>query len=384
MGNCALVVIDGMISFLDLKALNAQYRRELIAAAERVIDSGWYIQGAELKAFENEFALYCGAKHCVGVGNGLDALTLTLRAWKELGKIRHGDEVIVPAHTYIATCLAVTESGLKPVLVEVDASTYNVGAGPIEAAITPRTKAIIAVHLYGQLAPMEEINALAQQHGLLVLEDAAQAHGAGIDGKRAGNWGDAAGFSFYPGKNLGALGDGGAVTTNDAELAAVVRALGNYGSERKYENRYKGVNSRLDELQAAMLRVKLEHLDAEIARRRDIARTYAMRIVHPAIRSPIPSNATLGSLESHVFHLYAVRTERRDALRAHLDERGVQTLIHYPIAIHKQHAYAGWDWPELSLSETLAAELLSLPISPVMSDEEVNAVIDACNAFPHD
>jgi dTDP-4-amino-4,6-dideoxygalactose transaminase len=278
----------------------------------------------------------------------------------------------------------VTESGLKPVLVEVDASTYNVGAGPIEAAITPRTKAIIAVHLYGQLAPMEEINALAQQHGLLVLEDAAQAHGAGIDGKRAGNWGDAAGFSFYPGKNLGALGDGGAVTTNDAELAAVVRALGNYGSERKYENRYKGVNSRLDELQAAMLRVKLEHLDAEIARRRDIARTYSTRIVHPAIRLPIPANATLGSLEPHVFHLYVVRTERRDALRAYLHERGVQTLIHYPIAIHKQHAYAGWDWPELSLSETLAAEVLSLPISPVMSDEEVNAVIDACNAFPHD
>lgn len=373
-----------MITFLDLKALNARYREELISAAERVIDSGWYILGAELDAFEAEFARYCGAGHCIGVGNGLDALTLTLRAWKEMGRLRDGDEVIVPAHTYIATCLAVTESGLEPVLVEPDAGSYNLCPDKIEAAITPRTKAIIAVHLYGQLAPMSEIMALAGRHGLLVLEDAAQAHGASTDGRKSGGWGDAAGFSFYPVKNLGALGDAGAVTTNDGELAKVVRALGNYGSERKYENTYQGVNSRLDEIQAALLRVKLGHLDEEIARRREIARAYAARIEHPGICSPIPRDATRASLESHVFHLYVIRTGLRDALQAHLNASGVQTQIHYPVPIHKQRAYSGWNAQKLPLAEALAAEVLSLPISPVMSDGEVDAVIEACNSFPHD
>jgi dTDP-4-amino-4,6-dideoxygalactose transaminase len=373
-----------MVPFLDLKALNARYRDELVAAARRVIDSGWYILGAELEALEAEFARYCGVEHCVGVGNGLDALTLTLRAWKEMGRLRDGDEVIVPSHTYIATCLAVTESGLQPVLVEPDAASYNLCPGKIEAAITPRTRAIIAVHLYGQLAPMPEITAVAQRHGLLLLEDAAQAHGASIGGRRAGNWGDAAGFSFYPGKNLGALGDAGAVTTNDGALAAIVRALGNYGSQRKYENAYQGVNSRLDEMQAALLRVKLGHLDEEVARRREIAQAYATRIHHPAISAPIPPDATPASLESHVFHLYVVRTGRRDALQAHLDASGVQTLIHYPIPIHKQRAYAAWNARALPLTEALAAEVLSLPISPVMSDDEVSQVIEACNAFPHD
>jgi dTDP-4-amino-4,6-dideoxygalactose transaminase len=373
-----------MIPFLDLKALNAQYREELIAAAGRVIDSGWYILGAELAAFEAEFARYCGAEHGIGVGNGLDALALTLRAWRELGRLHDGDEVIVPSHTYIATCLAVTGSGLQPVLVEPDPATYNLCPDKIEAAITPKTKAIIAVHLYGRLAPMPAIMAIAKSYGLLVLEDAAQAHGASLAGRKAGNWGDAAGFSFYPVKNLGALGDAGAVTTNDGALAEVVRALGNYGSHRKYENIYQGVNSRLDEIQAALLRVKLRHLEAEIARRREIAQAYAARIHHPAISSPIPRDAPRASLESHVFHLYVIRTELRDALQAHLHAAGVQTQIHYPIAMHKQQAYAEWNARQLPLTEALAAEVLSLPISPVMSDEEVDEVIEACNSFPHD
>lgn len=372
-----------MVPFLDLKKLNARYREELLAAAGRVIDSGWYILGAELEAFESEFAAYCGTRHCIGVGNGLDALTLTLRAWKETGRLSDGDEVIVPSHTYIATCLAVSESGLRPVLAEPDPGSYNICPRNIEAALTDRTRAVIPVHLYGRLAPMPEIMALAERHGLLVLEDAAQAHGATLDGKKAGAWGHAAGFSFYPGKNLGALGDAGAVTTDDDELAAAVRALGNYGSERKYENIYQGVNSRLDEIQAAMLRVKLRHLDAEAARRREIALAYAGRIDHPGIRPPIPADTSLRALQSHVFHLYVIRTERRAALQAHLDGTGVQTLIHYPIAIHKQQAYAAWNSEKLALTEALAAEVLSLPISPVMSDEEVDEVIAACNAFAH-
>lgn len=371
-----------MISFLDLKKVNASYREELISAAERVIDSGWYILGAELDAFESEFASYCDVKHCVGVGNGLDALALVLRAWKEMGRLKDGDEVIVPSHTYIATCLAVTDCGLQPVLVEPDASTYNICPRNIEAAVTSKTRAIIAVHLYGQLAPMREIMALAEKHGLLVLEDAAQSHGASLDSRRAGSFGHASGFSFYPGKNLGALGDAGAVTTNDGDLARIVRALGNYGSERKYENAYQGVNSRLDEIQAAMLRVKLKYLDAEAARRREIAGVYTSRISHPEISLPITKDAKQRALASHVFHLFVIRTPRRDALQAHLSERGVQTLVHYPIPIHRQRAYAAWNSTKLALTEALASEVLSLPISPVMSDEEVDEVIDACNAFP--
>jgi dTDP-4-amino-4,6-dideoxygalactose transaminase len=371
-----------MIPFLDLKKINESYREELITAATRVIDSGWYILGAEVDAFESEFASYCGVDHCIGVGNGLDALVLVLKAWKEMGHLRDGDQVIVPSHTYIATCLAVTDCGLEPVLVEPDASTYNICPRNIEAALTVKTRAIIAVHLYGQLAPMPEIMAQANKHSLLVLEDAAQSHGASLTGRKAGSFGHAAGFSFYPGKNLGALGDAGAVTTNDEELAKVVRALGNYGSDRKYENAFKGVNSRLDEIQAAMLRVKLKHLDAEADRRRVIACAYASRITHPDIRHPIVNNADPDALLSHVFHLFVIRTSRRDALQAHLSDCGVQTLIHYPIPIHKQSAYKEWNSTQLELAEALADEVLSLPISPVMSDAEVDKVIDACNTFP--
>ncbi len=372
-----------MIPFLDLKTINAQYRQDLIDAATRVIDSGWYIQGTELQTFESEFAAYCGTMHCIGVANGLDALTLTLRAWKELGKLKEGDEVIVPANTYIASVLAITENRLKPVLVEPDEHTYNLCPTKTIAAITANTKAILAVHLYGQLAPMPELMALADEHGLLVLEDSAQAHGAGINGKKAGSWGHASGFSFYPGKNLGALGDAGAVTTNDDELATTIRALGNYGSHKKYENLYQGVNSRLDEMQAAMLRVKLQHLDTETQRRKEIALAYAKGITHPALSQPITAHSTLTSLENHVFHLYVIRTAEREALQAHLANAGVQTLIHYPIPPHQQQAYAKCNARSYPLTEAMHQEVLSLPISPVMKQCQIEKIINYCNSFKY-
>ncbi len=370
-----------MILFLDLKEINAQYRDELVTAATRVIDSGWYIQGAEVQAFEEEFAAYCGTEHCIGLANGLDALTLTLRSWKELGRLNEGDEVIVPANTYIASILAITENRLKPILVEPDEATFNLCPEKTAAAITPRTKAIIAVHLYGQICPMPELMDLAKKHDLLILEDAAQAHGASIGGRKAGSWGHAAGFSFYPGKNLGALGDAGAVTTNDDELATTIRALGNYGSHKKYENLYRGVNSRLDEMQAAMLRIKLQHLDTETQRRKEIALAYAKGITHPALSQPIPANSELTTLENHVFHLYVTRTAERETLQAHLANSGVQTLIHYPIPPHQQRAYSQWREKTYPLTEAIHQQVLSLPISPVMTDEQVNAVIAACNSF---
>lgn len=370
-----------MIPFLDLKSINAQYRNQLIEAATRVIESGWYIQGQEVKAFEQEFADYCCTKHCIGVANGLDALILTLRAWKELGRLKEGDEVIVPANTYIASILAITENRLVPVLVEPDEATYNLCPIKAEAAITPKTRAILPVHLYGQLADMPAIMDIAERHNLLVLEDSAQAHGASLNGKKAGNWGHASGFSFYPGKNLGALGDAGAITTNDDELAQTLRALGNYGSHKKYENLYQGVNSRLDEMQAAMLRVKLKHLDADTHRRKEIALAYAKGISHPAISQPIPASSTMESLESHVFHLYVIRTAEREALQTHLANAGVQTLIHYPIPPHQQKAYAQWNAQSYPLTEAIHQQVLSLPISSVMTDEQVDAVIAACKRF---
>ena len=368
-----------MISFLDLKAINAQYRDELIAAATRVIDSGWYIQGTEVKAFEEEFGDYCGSKHCVGVANGLDALTLTLRAWKEMGKLKDGDEVIVPANTYIASILAITENRLKPVLVEPDEATFNLCPQKTAEAITPNTKAIVAVHLYGQISPMPELIKLADKHGLLVLEDAAQAHGASIDGRKAGSWGHAAGFSFYPGKNLGALGDAGAVTTDDEDLARTIRALGNYGSHKKYENLYQGVNSRLDEMQAAMLRVKLAYLDDEIAHRREVSEHYLGSIDNPSIQLPLVNERA-----SHVWHLFVVRSAKRDDLQSYLAEHGVQTLIHYPIPPHRQQAYAHLDLAQqpLPVADQIASEVLSLPMGPHLSMEKVQQVVKAIRRFP--
>lgn len=364
------------VPFLDLGGINARDRDELIAAFTRVLDSGWYILGREVEAFEREYATYCGAKHCIGVGNGLDALTLILHGYRELGWINSGDEVIVPANTYIATILAITENGLTPVLVEPDLAIYNLDPDRIEEKLTVRTRAILPVHLYGQTADMSAINTVARKHNLRVIEDCAQAHGARHAGRVAGKLGDAAGHSFFPSKNLGALGDGGAVTTDDDALAAVVRALRNYGSIRKYENRYKGVNSRLDELHAALLRVKLKHLDADNQRRREIASRYARGIKHPAIVLPL-----VGAGNESVWHVYVVRTGRRDALQAHLRVRGIDTLIHYPIPPHQQQAYAEWNVQSHPITERIHREVLSLPISPVMTDAQAAAVIDACNTW---
>lgn len=365
-----------MIPFLDLKAINGQYREELIAAATRVIDSGWYIQGQEVAAFEQEFAAYCGTEHCIGVANGLDALTLTLRAWKEMGRLKEGDEVIVPANTYIASILAITENQLKPVLVEPDEATFNLCPKKTAEAIGPNTKAIIAVHLYGQMSPMPELMHLAEEHGLLVLEDAAQSHGASIDGRKAGSWGHAAGFSFYPGKNLGALGDAGAVTTDDENLAKIIRALGNYGSHKKYENLYQGVNSRLDEIQAAVLRVKLRHLDEEIKIRRKVAEYYLGNIDNSKIQVPVVKGR-----ENHVWHLFVLRTTSRNEFQNYMQEKNVQTLIHYPIPPHKQSAYKPWETITLPLTEEIHRSVISLPIGPHLAEEQVRQVVAAANRF---
>ena len=369
-----------MIKFLDIKAINDENRQELIEAATRVIESGWYIQGEEVANFEAEFSKYCGAEHCIGVANGLDALSLTLRAWKEMGKISDGDGIIVPANTYVASVLAITENRLRPIFVEPNPLSYNLDAEQVERAITPETKAILAVHLYGQLAPMKNIMAVAKAYNLLVLEDAAQSHGASIEGRRAGNWGHAGGFSFYPGKNLGALGDGGAVTTNDAELARTVRALGNYGSHEKYQNVYLGLNSRLDEIQAAMLRVKLSYLDDQTRRRQEIAVAYAQGIKNTRVINPISDSVTVENLENHVFHLYVVRAKDRAAFVAHLKAMAIDTLIHYPIPPHKQFAYRQYNDLSLPITEAIHQEVVSLPIGPNMSMEDVKTVIEAVNS----
>ena len=365
-----------MIPFLDLKTINAQYTDELKEAAARVIDSGRYIQGKECKAFEAEFADYCGAKHCVGIANGLDALTLILRAYKELGVMQRGDEVIVPANTYIASLLAISENGLMPVLVEPDIAMYNIDPTLIEEKISAKTKAIMAVHLYGQVAAMDEINAIAKKYNLKVIEDSAQAHGAIYNGKQTGNLGDASGFSFYPGKNLGALGDGGAVTTNDEVLANTIRALGNYGSYKKYENLYKGTNSRLDEMQAAMLRVKLRYLDEEIEKRRSIANHYLANIKNKKLILPQVENT-----ESHVWHLFVIRAESRDVLQEYLLDNNIETLIHYPIPPHKQEAYKEWNALSFPIAEQIHDEVLSLPISPTLSFSDAGIIVDAINNF---
>lgn len=370
-----------MISFLDLKKINSTMRDELIASCTRVIDSGWYIGGNELSNFEESFAAYSGSRHCIGVANGLDALNLTLRAWKELGKLKDGDEVIVPANTYIASVLAITENRLVPVLVEPDAATYNLCPANARAAVTSRTRVIMPVHLYGQLSDMTALMALAEEKGLLVLEDSAQAHGASFNGRRAGSWGNASGFSFYPGKNLGALGDAGAVTTDDDELAKVLRALRNYGSHEKYKNLYQGVNSRLDEIQAAMLSVKLKYLDDQTARRREIAKMYMEGISNPAVELPLSAGVCPLSLQSHVWHLFVVRCQQRDALQQHLADQGIQTIIHYPIPVHQQQAYKELNGKSYPLTETIHQQVLSLPMSPEMTSSEVEAVIAAVNNF---
>ena len=362
------------VPFLDLKAINARHAAELKAAASRVIDSGWYVLGEEVKAFESEFASWVGSPHCVGTSDGLSALILALRGWKELGLLKDGDGVAVPANTYIASILAITENHLRPVLVEPDEDTFNLGAAKLAAALTPDVKAVLAVHLYGQLADMPAIAQLCRDRGLLLLEDGAQAHGAHIGGVKVGAWGDAAAFSFYPGKNLGALGDAGALTCKDAKLAEMVLALRNYGSHVKYQNLVQGPNDRLDELQAALLRVKLKHIDADNARRREIAARYCREIKNPAVRLP---SVRVGE-DSHVWHLFVVRVADRTAFQQRLLDRGVHTAIHYPIAPHQQQAYAKeLGHLKLPLTEALHREVVSLPVSPVMTDEQVAYVIEA-------
>lgn len=366
-----------MIPFLDLKQINAQYRQELIDACTRVIDSGWYIMSKELTDFEQNFARLCEVKHCVGVANGLDALILILRAYKELGKLKKGDEVIVPANTYIASILAISENDLTPVLVEPDPHTFNICPQNIKNAISDKTKGILAVHLYGQIAPMRDIMQIADEHHLLVVEDSAQAHLASIDGKKAGTWGDASGFSFYPGKNLGALGNAGAITTNDNELATLLKALRNYGSHKKYENLVQGVNSRLDAMQSAMLNVKLNHLAQETAHRQKIANYYLDNIKNPDIQLPQKPMKD----EQHVWHLFVIRTKQREKLQEYLANQGIQTLIHYPIAPHKQQAYGEFNHLSFPITEQIHQEVLSLPISPVMTMENAKKVVNACNQF---
>jgi Predicted pyridoxal phosphate-dependent enzyme apparently involved in regulation of cell wall biogenesis len=364
------------IPFLSLKDVNARYADELKVAAARVIDSGWYVLGDEVAAFEREFAAYCGASHAVGVGNGLDALSLILRGYKELGVLEEGDEVIVPGNTFIASFLAITENRLVAVPVEPDPATFNLDPAGVEAAIGPRTRAIMAVHLYGQLADMSALTALARQHKLLLIEDAAQAHGAISGGRKAGAFGDAAAFSFFPTKNLGALGDGGAVVTGDAVLAQRIAALRNYGSDVKYRHLFQGLNSRLDEMQAAMLRVKLKHLDEDIAWRRRVARRYREGIRHAHIQLPAVARE-----EQHVWHLFVVRCAHRDALQRHLQMHGIQTQVHYPVPPHRQPAYAALRDSHLPLTERLHDEVLSLPMGPTLSEDAADRVIEACQAF---
>lgn len=370
-----------MINFLDLKSINEQYSNNLKEACSRVIDSGWYIMGKELENFEHNFAQYCGSKYCLGVANGLDALTLVLRAWKELGKLKTGDEVIIQANTYIASILAITENDLVPVFVEPDPDSYNLSVDNIRNAITKNTKVILPVHLYGQISPMPEIMTIAKEFNLLVLEDCAQSHGASIGGKKAGNWGHAAGFSFYPGKNLGALGDAGAITTNDDELADILLALRNYGSHKKYLNLYQGVNSRLDEIQAAMLDVKLKYLPHETMVRQSIAQQYLDKINNPLIKLPVNSENYKKDTQTHVWHLFVISCPFREKLQKYLSERGIQTLIHYPTPPHKQQAYNQYNSLLLPLTEKIHTEVLSIPIGPTMTENELIKIIDACNLF---
>lgn len=388
-----------MIDFLDLNATHEPYADELHEAVHRVVDSGWYLFGEEVAAFEDNFSTYTGVEHTVGVGSGLAALRIILRAYKEMGEMADGDEVIVPANTYIASILGVTDNDLTPVLVEPDPRSYNLDPDRIEDNITERTEAVMIVHLYGQNAYTEEIGQLCEAYDLKLIEDAAQAHGALFRDQRIGSLGDAAGFSFYPGKNLGALGDAGAICTDDSELAECCRTLANYGSQEKYKNKYQGYNSRLDEIHGAALRVKLEYLDQQNQSRRRVAQRYIEWIDHPAITLPTvfdftrsgpvkngetvdPSEVSVTDIKSHVWHLFVIRYPNRDRLRDYLEEKGIQTIIHYPIPPHQQEAYSDWGDKSLPITESIHEEVLSLPMGPHLTETEVNEVIDVVNHYP--
>lgn len=365
-----------MVKFLDLQKITSKYSDEIQEAVTRVIDSGWYLQGQENEQFEKEYSSYIGVNYTIGCANGLDALIWIFRAYLELGIFQKGDEVIVPANTYIASILALTENGLKPVLVEPDLNTYQIDSSKIESAITERTKAILIVHLYGQCAYTDQIGELCRKYNLKLVEDNAQAHGCLFQGRKTGALGDAAGHSFYPGKNLGALGDAGAVTTDDKELAETVRSLANYGSRRKYVFQYMGRNSRLDEIQATVLRVKLKYLDQDLSLRKAVAKYYLEHITNPEIILPKIEN-----WDSHVFHIFPIRCTRRDELQAYLTENGIQTLIHYPIPPHKQKCYKEWNDLSFPITEQIHREELSLPMSPLLTEEEVHEVVSVLNNF---
>ncbi|MFV0581717.1 MAG: DegT/DnrJ/EryC1/StrS family aminotransferase [Parabacteroides gordonii] len=365
-----------MIKFLELKKITDKYSTEIHEAVDRVINSGWYLQGEANSRFEKNYADYIGTQYCIGVANGLDALRLILRAYIEMGIMHKGDEIIVPANTYIASILAITDNDLVPVLVEPSISTLQIDDNCIEAAITAKTKGIMIVHLYGQCAYTEKIGELCKRYDLKLIEDNAQAHGCLYRGKRTGSIGDAAGHSFYPGKNLGALGDAGAVTTNDKELENVIRALANYGSEEKYIFKYQGLNSRMDEIQAAILDVKLTYLEEDIYLRKKVARNYIEHIIHKDIVLP-----QIANWDSHVFHIFPVLSVYRNELQEYLKSKEIQTLVHYPIPPHKQQCYANWNSLSLPVTESIHAWELSLPMSPELTDDEQNYVIEVINKF---
>ena len=366
------------INFLDLKAINKRHSAELKSAAARVIDSGWYILGTEVESFESEFAQWTGSPHCVGTSDGLSALILALRGWMELGLLKKGDTVAVPANTYIASILAITENGLNPLLIEPDADSFNLGPEKLEAALTPEVKAVLVVHLYGQLADMKAISRICTQQGLLLLEDAAQAHGAQIGGIKAGAWGDAAAFSFYPGKNMGALGDAGALTCKDKKLAEMVRALRNYGSHEKYRNIVQGTNDRLEEMQAAFLRIKLKHIDADNKRRSEIAHLYKSEIKNHHVKLPSVKSGEC----SHVWHLFVIRVTDRADFQNELLKEGIHTAIHYPLAPHRQNAYSQeLGHLHLPLTDLLHNEVVSIPINPVLTDDEIKHVVSTINKY---
>lgn len=365
-----------MMKFLDLQKITQKYAEEIHEAVDRVVDSGWYLQGKENERFEANYAQYIGTKYAVGCANGLDALIWIFRAYMEMGIMKPGDEVIVPANTYIASILAISENGLKPVLIEPSIETYQIDDSKIEAAITERTRAILIVHLYGQCAYTEKIGELCKKYDLKLVEDNAQAHGCKFNGRKTGSLGDAAGHSFYLGKNLGAFGDAGAVTTDDEELAEVVRAVANYGSQKKYVFKYCGRNSRLDEIQAAVLGVKLKHLDEDVAIRKKIAKYYIEHIKHPDIITPIVED-----WDAHVFHIFTIRTKKRDELQKYLTDNSVQTIIHYPIPPHKQECYKEWNILSFPITEQIHNEELSLPMSPVLQKEDVERVVEVINKY---
>ena len=365
-----------MIKFLDLRLLNSQYERELKEAAHRVIDSGWYLLGRELEDFEKKYADFCHSNYCIGVGNGLDALRLIFRGYIEMGIFEAGDEVIVPANTYIASVLAITDNNLIPVFVEPNSDTYNLDSALIEQAISSRTKAVLSVHLYGQISIDQRMLDLCARYNLKLIEDSAQSHGAIFGEKVSGSIGDAAGHSFYPGKNLGALGDAGAVTTSDKNLAEIISALRNYGSHLKYKNEYRGYNSRLDEMQAAFLNVKLNYIKKDIDGRKLVAEYYLRNIKNPSVTLPKVLNE-----DGHVWHLFVIGTRNRGALQQYLLERGIQTLIHYPIPPHRQNAYKNFNDLSFPITEKIHTEVLSLPLSPVMEGKDMKHVVDVINLY---